>query len=117
MSNKITLPSGATVTLKDPSTLKVKDRKRIFKTTEVEGGDLSKAMALNDNLIAILIEEWSFDLPIPTVNVESLDELGMADYDALIEASKSAQKVLFPSLSETVENEQDPKVITANSNA
>jgi hypothetical protein len=117
MSKKITLPSGATVTLKDPSLLRVKDRKRILKTADVEGGDLSKALALGDALLAMLITDWSFDLLIPSVKLDSIDELEMADYDFLIEETRYAQKSLFPSLAETVENEKDPKADTANSNA
>jgi hypothetical protein len=116
MSKKITLPSGATAVLKDPSKLRVKDRKRVMKTAETEGGDLSRAMALTDALIAMLVEEWSFDLIIPSIKIESLDELDMKDYDYLIEETKEAQKALFPSLAETVENEKDPKATTANSN-
>jgi hypothetical protein len=117
MSKKITLPSGATVTLKDPSLLRVKDRKRILKTADVEGGDLSKALALGDALLAMLITDWSFDLLIPSVKLDSIDELEMADYDFLIEETRYAQKSLFPSLADTVENEKDPKADTANSNA
>jgi hypothetical protein len=41
----------------------------------------------------------------------------MKDYDALVEETKDAQKYLFPNLSETDENEADPKAPTANSNA
>lgn len=117
MSSKITLPSGATVTLKDPKLLRVKDRKRVLKTADVEGGDLTRALALGDALIAMLIEDWSLDLLIPALKIDNLDELEMADYDALVEATKDAQKFLFPSLGETVENEQDPKAPTDNSNA
>lgn len=117
MSSKITLPSGATVTLKDPRLLRVKDRKRVLKTADVEGGDLTRALALGDALIAMLIEDWSLDLLIPALKIDNLDELEMADYDALVEATKDAQKFLFPSLGETVENEQDPKAPTDNSNA
>ncbi len=84
MSKKITLPSGATVTLKDPSLLRVKDRKRVLRSTEVEGGDLTKALVLGDALIAMLIEDWSFDLVIPAVKIDSLDELEMKDYDFLV---------------------------------
>jgi hypothetical protein len=116
MSKSVTLPSGATAKLKDPKLLKVKDRKRVLRTSEVEGGDLSKAMALSDALIAMLIEEWSFDLLIPAVKIESLDELDMADYDALVEHTKEAQEVLFPSLAKTDENEKNPKATTADSN-
>ena len=115
MSKKITLPSGATATLKDPSTLRVKDRKSVIRASEKGEGDLSKALALGDALIAMLIEEWSFDLIIPSIAIESLDELTMADYDALVEHSKDAQTYLFPTLANTVENEANPKAITENS--
>jgi hypothetical protein len=98
MSQKITLPSGATVTLKDPRELRVKDRKRVLKTADVEGGDLTRALALGDALIAMLIEDWSLDLLIPSLKIDNLDELEMKDYDALVDATKDAQKFLFPSL-------------------
>lgn len=116
MSKKVTLPSGATVTLKDPKLLRVKDRKAVLKSSEIEGGDLTRAMALSDALVAMMITDWSFDLPIPALKVDSLNELEMQDYDALVEETKEAQKYLFPTLSETVENEKDPKAITENSN-
>jgi hypothetical protein len=116
MSKQIKLPSGATATLKDPKTLKVKDRKRVLRASEVDGGDLSKAMALSDSLIAMLVEDWSFDLIIPSIKLEALDELDMADYDALVELTKEAQEVLFPSLAKTDETEKDPKATTADSN-
>ena len=118
MSKKLTLPTGATVTLKDPSTLRVKDRKKVMRTADMaEGGDLSKALALGDALLAMLIDDWSFDLLIPSIKLESLDELEMKDYDYLVEQTKDAQKQLFPNLSETEANEADPKALTANSNA
>lgn len=117
MSKKITLPSGATVTLKDPALLRVKDRKRVLKTADVEGGDLTRALALGDALIAMLIEDWSLDLLIPSLKIDNLDELEMKDYDALVDATKDAQKFLFPSLGDTIENEEDPKAPSDNLNA
>lgn len=116
MSKQLKLPSGATATIKDPKTLKVKDRKRVLKASEVDGGELSKAMALSDALIAMLIEDWSFDLVIPAIKLDTLDELDMADYDALVECTKEAQEVLFPTLAKTDENENNPKATTADSN-
>jgi hypothetical protein len=41
----------------------------------------------------------------------------MADYDALVEHTKDAQKYLFPNLAETPETEKDPKALGENSNA
>lgn len=116
MSKEITLPSGAKVKLKDPNALRVKDRKKVMKTADsTEGGDLSRALALSDALIAMMIEEWSFQLPLPSVSLDSLDDLEMKDYDYLTEQTKEAQKVLFPSLADTPENETDPKATTGNS--
>jgi hypothetical protein len=115
MSKKITLPSGATATLKDYASLKVKDRKAVLKSTEVDGGDLTKSMALQDALISMLVEAWSFDLPIPSKNIDSIGELTPADFDALIEETKDAQKSLFPNIADTVENEADPKAPTGDS--
>ena len=115
MSRKITLPSGATATLKDNSLLKVKDRKALMKSTDIEGGDTTRSMAMQDALIAMVVTEWSYDLPIPSVSIDSLGELTPADFDALIEATKDAQKSLFPSIADTVENEADPKAPTGDS--
>jgi hypothetical protein len=118
MSKKISLPSGATVTFKDPNSLRIKDRKKVMRVTdEAEGGDLSKAMALTDALLAMLIEDWSFDLIIPSVKVDTLGELTMEDYDFLVEETKDAQKSLFPKLGQTEETEADPKAPTDNLNA
>ena len=116
MSKKVTLPSGNTVTLKDPSLLLVKDRKKVIKASDGNDGELTKALIIGDALIAMLVEEWSFDLILPSVRLETLDELSIPDYDALAEATKDAQKALFPSIGKTIENEQDPKADTANSN-
>lgn len=111
----VTLPSGNTVVLKDPGTLRVKDRKKVIKASDAEGGDLSKALALGDALIAMMIESWSFEYILPSISISSLDELEMKDYDALVEATKDAQKALFPSLADTEENAQNPKATSANS--
>lgn len=116
-AKQIKLPSGATVNLKDPKTLRVKDRKKVMQIADsAEGGDLSRAMALGDALIAMMIEEWSLDLIIPSVKMDSLGELDVSDYDFLIEQTKEVQKALFPNLAETPETEKDPKAPTANSN-
>ena len=118
MSKEVTLPSGAKVVLKDPSTLRVKDRKNVMKSADnAIGGDLTKALALGDALIAMLVESWSFDLIPPSIKLESLDELTMTDYDALVEHTKDAQKYLFPNLAETPKTEADPKALGENSNA
>jgi len=115
-SKEITLPSGAKVKLKDPELLRVRDRKTVMRAGDKEEGDLAKALALGDAVVAMLVEEWDFDLIIPSVKISSLDELEIKDYDALVEATQEAQKALFPSLAKNDVNETDPKADTANSN-
>lgn len=118
MSKQVSLPSGATVTLRDPKTIRHKDRKRLFKTLDETGeGEMSRVFAMGDALIILLVQSWSIEAPVPSVSVDSLDEMEIADYDALVEHTKELQKVLFPSLNDTVENQQDPKAPTENSNA
>ena len=116
MSKKISLPSGATVTFKDPSTLRVKDRNRVLKAGDGLEGDVAKGIAFTEALLAAVIEDWSYDLLVPSVNPASLEELEIKDYDALIEASQEVNEILFPALAKTKENEQNPKAPTENSN-
>jgi hypothetical protein len=115
--NKVTLPSGATVTLKDPTTIKYKDRKRVVRASESETGELSKALALGDALIAVMIEDWSFDLIIPSIKIDSLDELTPGDYDALVKATQLASSYLFPAVQDNDENKANPDSPLDNSNA
>lgn len=112
---KIELPSGGWVVFKDPSTLRVKDRKKVLRNANNEEG-LMQALSLVDGLIAILVEEWSFELPIPSVRIASLDELQMPDYDVMAEEAGKAQKMLFPQLSKTELSEADPDSPFGNSN-
>ena len=103
---KLELPSGGWAVFKDPTTLRVKDRKKILKNANNEEG-LMQALSIVDGLIACLVEEWSFDYIIPSIKITSLEELTMADYDVLAEEAGKAQKVLFPSLAKTDESEKD----------
>lgn len=116
-STKITLPSGATVTIKDPSGLRVKDRNRVMKAGDGLTGDVAKGLAFSEALIATIIEDWSFDLLIPSVKLESLEELEINDYDALVKASEDISAILFPALAKNDKNEADPKATTESSNA
>jgi len=115
MSNKITLPSGGTVTLRDPSEIKYKDRKRVIRASESETGELSKALALGDALIAVMVEDWSFGI-IPSIKIEALEELTPADYDALVKATEKASEYLFPKLQDNEANKADTESPLGNSN-
>ena len=118
MSKEVVLPvSKAKVVLRDPKQLKVKDRKKVFANAAKEEQGIMQALSLSDGLIAIMVESWELDLPIPSIKISALDEMEMADYDFLTEQIKDVQKVLFPSLTETSETEKDPESPFGNSNA
>lgn len=110
MSKIVNLPSGATVTLRDPRELKQKDRAKLY--IKNEDDSVAGGLALVNNLMAILIEEWSFDLIPPAVKIESLGELSIADFDALQEEAEKAMPVLFPALAD--KNNTDPKAPASN---
>jgi hypothetical protein len=115
MSKIINLPSGATATIRDPRTLKQKDRQKVLVSVNSENNSVAAAVSFTDSTIAVLVEEWSFDLLPPSVKLESLGELSIADYDALAEAANDGIQFLFPQLRQTAETEADPKATTANS--
>jgi len=116
MSNKITLPSGATVTLKDAKELKVKDRNRIMYAGD---GDTSakRGIAISNALLVTIIEDWSYDLLIPSVKEDSIEELPIPDYVALMKQTDSLTKELFPDLNDTDANRKNPDSPLDGSNA
>jgi hypothetical protein len=119
MSNKtIVLPSGATVDIRDAASIKQGDRRKVYAVInpDVSATDLKSGMQVVDAVMAVMIESWSFDLLPPSVKIESLDELTLADYDKLQDEATKYMGFLFPALSKTVETEADPKVLTENSN-
>lgn len=114
MSKEITLPSGATVKLRDPATLLMKDRNKVMEFAGKAENDVEQAIAISDGLIAVMVIEWSFDLIPPSIRHASLGELTPKDYDFLAAQVDEAAQYLFPNL--TTEGKNDPKASTANSN-
>lgn len=116
MSKEIKLPvSEEIVVLRDPKSLKQKDRARVLSNADAEM-DAGAAYSIQANIIAVLIESWSFNLTLPSVDIASLGELEILDYDVLAKESESYMSVLFPQLSKSIEADADPKVITENFN-
>lgn len=101
MEKVIKLPSGNTVTFRDISNMKVKDRKKILLSVGAKDIGVAQGLALIDGILALLIKEWSFDLIPPSVKIESLDELDIPDYDKLAQEAEEAQKLLFPKFADS----------------
>ena len=102
---KVELPSGNSATFRDPETLKVKDRTKVLMAIGNENVQIAQGLKLIDGLLAILIKDWSFDLIIPSIKIDTLGELSIPDYDALSKAAEEARNKLFPSFEETKEQD------------
>ena len=96
MEKIITLPSGAQVTLRDPAEIRQKDRRKVFEAMGSDSNELVRGLNMAEGLVAILVKSWTLDLIIPSVRIDSLGELTIPDYDALIAETNKAQSVLFP---------------------
>lgn len=111
----LNLPSGATVTLRDPRHVKSGERDRALRGLNLnDENQLDLMLDITWRVAAVLIEEWSFDLLPPAIKPESLDELTLEDADALREAIVPLIETLVPKFSKTPESAADPKAPTAN---
>ena len=108
MEKVIKLPSGAEVTLRDPSELRQKDREKMWSLIPTGENDIVAAGAITSGLMAVLIKSWTLDLIIPSVMYSSLGELTMADYDVLASEVRKHQDIIFPNFT-TGEDNPDPK--------
>jgi len=116
MSKKITLTSGATVTIKDAEDLKVKDRNRIMRAGD-KGTDAEKGIAIGNALLTTIIKEWSYDFLIPSVKEESIEELPIKDYVELMKLTEDLTKDLFPDLADSDKTRLNPDSPLDGSNA
>lgn len=96
MSETFTLPSGNTVTLRDPKSIRQRDRKKLYEASNSLTGQLA-AIAMTEAVVALSVEAWSFaTLSLPNFNIEVLGDLEIPDYDSLCEKATELIPVLFP---------------------
>ena len=126
---KIDLPSGAWADLLTPDTLKSKHlriaNRAVTMMEQRQGGWL---LDMIDGCVAILVQDWSCvddngnTLPIPSVDLNSLDELTIEDYETLVghefvaEVNSRIIKVRSERISpDDVEDPESPTVPSAES--
>lgn len=107
---RVELTNGNWAELKEPETLRNRDRKALLLAIDGIEGNVAKALAMSDALLERLVVEWSLDLPLPTKGSDSLDELLPGDADILFRNCESARDALFPSF----DVDPDPKVTVDN---
>jgi hypothetical protein len=112
---QIKLPSGATVTLRDPKKVKSGERDRALRGLNLaDENQLDVMLDITWRVASVLIEEWSYDLLPPTIKPESLDELDLEDADALRIEIMPLVTQLIPKFGRTDEAAADPKAPTDN---
>src|SRR5215469_57786 len=93
---RVELPEGQWAEIKDPEQLRRKDEKAVLRAssfsvdpvagTGIIGG--SNDQDMEDAMLARVITQWSFPLPLPCADPESLDQLSLDQAPTLAKAVK-----------------------------
>jgi hypothetical protein len=98
-TTRVDLPGAQWATIRTADSLKRGDQRAVRKAAlidvdpqEDETARIQVSQGIEDDmrdaLIARLITEWSLDLPLPVARPDILDELDLATYDALHDATE-----------------------------
>jgi hypothetical protein len=108
VTERVTLPSGGWVQLRDPHTLRRGDKQRAMRAVkDTDAGDLSQALDLINGLLTVLIVDWSYEFPVPSQTPGSLDLIPLEDDEALSEAVEEARGLLFPGKPDPAKDAKD----------
>lgn len=106
---KIDLPSGGWVLFRDPLTVRRRDRRRVLEALDDVEGFWHRQYVETDTLLALAVVEWSFDLPIPSQDIDSLGDLTPADDDKLTTVVKEFEAAAFPNFTQAALEDDAPK--------
>lgn len=95
-TERVTLPSGNWIQLRDAKTLRRGDKKKAMAMVSDTERVLQMAYEMTDGLLAVLIIDWSYQLPLPSASLESLNLLPIEDDEALMKAIEPARALVFP---------------------
>jgi hypothetical protein len=111
---RVELPSGEWAVLRDPKRVLNEEREAILERVETDAADSASFMTklgFADRLVVLMVKEWSYPLPVPSVSPESLKKVFGVDIDQLrLEMMKPAR---VPFLD--IKDDSDPKAPTGNS--
>jgi hypothetical protein len=97
---RLDLPSGGWVEFKDPHDVRAKEKRRVMRSLTDPERAAVFAMDVTEGIAAMLIVRWEIpdcpNLPIPLDDLNMLDMLSIADYDAIIDATRPVIKLFFP---------------------
>lgn len=72
-----------------------RERRAVLQAYETEGSDVARGEAIASALVRLLVTEWSYDLPIPKDDPDSLLDIRGKDFDLLTQAALEAQGEMF----------------------
>lgn len=107
-TERIKLPSGAWIQLRDPHTLRRGDRQKALRAVKDMDNDMAVGLDMVNGLLQVLVIDWSYALPLPGESPDSLDLLPLEDDDAITEAIEPIRKMLFPEKPDPVKDAKDP---------
>lgn len=118
-TERVHLPSGAWIQLRDAKTLRRGDKKKAISMVTDTERVVKMAYEMTDGLLAVLVMDWSYDLPLPSASLDSLDLLPIEDDDALMAAIEPARALVFPDPADPKDKKQqeDPASPTGPSAA
>lgn len=96
MAERRTMPSGHWIEIRDWQELRRGDKKRAMSGITDIDRVLAAGYEMTDGLLTVLITNWSYELPLPSVSSQSLDLLPFEDDNALMELVAPAMKALAP---------------------
>jgi hypothetical protein len=107
-TERIKLPSGAWIQLRDPYTLRRGDRQKVLRSVQDPENAMGAGLDMINGLLQVLVIDWSYSLPLPGESPQSLELLPLEDDDALSEAIEPIRKMLFPEKPDPVADAKDP---------
>jgi hypothetical protein len=97
IARELSLPSGNTVTFRDPEELTGQDHRTIVDQMRADVGLVGASMDAVYGTACMLIESWTFDAPLPREDPSQLGKLKFRDYNAIVMAITPAAQLLFGS--------------------
>lgn len=105
-TERVTLSSGNWIQMRDAKTLRRGDKKKAMSAVTDTERVMKMAYDMTDGLLAVLIIDWSYELPLPSTSPESLELLPIEDDDALMKAIEPARALVFPDSPEPKDEKQ-----------
>lgn len=113
---RVDLPSGGWVQFREPEKVSYGARKKVERVYFSESTDQAD---VNEQVAAALISAWSFEMPIPSQDLGSLDGLDAHDMDTIISSFDGCVQRMFlntePSPDET--SPTVPSAVSSTSSA